>query len=354
LRFEFGGETDEPEIEAILVNRINITELQATGDSEKDAATKILKFLSGVVANYGRSTLVGYNSNTFDLAFLRNILIRYGINPYFEGKLANLDILHFAQYLAFSNVQEFPWTLGSSPTLSAYYDFKLETLAKAWDVLTEKQTHQAYDDVVLTINLTKKMSDKFNFTLKKFNPIQIPQQFREQRFVLGKEKIRDFSGKADPKKFIYKYWLCLQSNLKSTLLLDLSKYIALKDENPTVSDKDILECLKYVNPNKQFKILELLNKDELKEWEGIFKELARNDFLHTLTMDKYFQLIKKDWDIEYQIYDMGFQRITVLNDFIKRLNRNFEDYMDLLNVLLSQRSDPKDNYLIQLLIELTK
>ena len=44
------------------------------------------QFINQYVNDHNQVNLIGFNSNTFDLQFLRNLLIRYGINPYFFGK----------------------------------------------------------------------------------------------------------------------------------------------------------------------------------------------------------------------------------------------------------------------------
>ena len=79
--------TQLPELNALLVNRINILTHQDRGLSEYDSAKKIHCFLDQCIAKYGPCKLVGYNSNQFDLNFLRVILTRYGLNPYFKGQL---------------------------------------------------------------------------------------------------------------------------------------------------------------------------------------------------------------------------------------------------------------------------
>ena len=91
------NKTQCPEVGAILTNKININDLQKKGQPEYEAAEQVFNFISTIIASYGQITLVGFNSNNFDLGFLRNLLVRYGFNPYFSGKLKNLDILHWIQ-----------------------------------------------------------------------------------------------------------------------------------------------------------------------------------------------------------------------------------------------------------------
>ena len=95
---------------AILTNKLNIDTLNESGKTEYDTAKFIQSQLDKIIATHGEATLIGFNSNQFDLQFLRNTLLRYGLNPYFKGKLHNIDVLHWIQSLAFENEEVYPWT----------------------------------------------------------------------------------------------------------------------------------------------------------------------------------------------------------------------------------------------------
>ena len=122
--------TQCPEVDALLVNKIQVSELQEAGLTEYQASKDVFNFLNKAISKYGQCHLVGFNSNQFDIGFLRTLLIRYGINPYFEGKLKNLDIMHFAQHLAFYYPDKFPWVQSQSEK-NSYYSFRLEDLTSA-------------------------------------------------------------------------------------------------------------------------------------------------------------------------------------------------------------------------------
>ena len=126
--------TQFPELEAILVNKINVDTLQQTGDTEAQAAHKIWAFLNSYTQKQAVN-LVGFNSNTFDLGFLRNLFIRYGLNPYFMGKLQNKDVLHYAQYVAFKHPEEFCWTRVENAEGNSYYSFRLEDLSQSYQLI---------------------------------------------------------------------------------------------------------------------------------------------------------------------------------------------------------------------------
>ena len=337
--------TQLPEIEAILVNRLNIDDLQQLGDTEYDAAKKIYTFLSDIVSQYGSCTLAGYNTNRFDLSFLRNLLIRYGLNPYFSGHLINKDVLHFAQWNAFENPDTFPWVLETREDVS-YYSFSLENLSSALGILTKPQTHGARDDVILTLDLVKALEEKFGRSFHHFTPIQTPAQPDSQMtFELGKQKVSVYKSMENPpQKYRYALWLKLFSSGKGLILLDLEKYAYLENR----SDAEILTCIRYINPNKHFFILESLTPEESQAWQSSVEAAHSEPFLTTLDAPRYFELIKKDWDIEYQIHEMGFQRIDQLRDLVNAFFKNPNSYFDTVRTLWKNKKDPKDITMIQL------
>ena len=62
--------TQIPEAGALLTNRINLDHLQKSGMAEYEAAADIYFFLNGIIDKHKQATLVGFNSNQFDLSFL--------------------------------------------------------------------------------------------------------------------------------------------------------------------------------------------------------------------------------------------------------------------------------------------
>jgi hypothetical protein len=69
-------------------------------------------------------------------------------------------------------------------------------------------------------------------------------------------------------------------------------------------------------------------------------------------MDLYFEKIKKSWDIEYQIHEMGFDRISILGQAVSRLIASPQSYEGELARMLSHwkafGKSPKDTALLQL------
>ena len=64
--------TECPEVGAILTNKISLKQLEEEGISEYETAKQIHQFLANQIQTYKHCTLVGFNSNSFDLSFLRS------------------------------------------------------------------------------------------------------------------------------------------------------------------------------------------------------------------------------------------------------------------------------------------
>jgi hypothetical protein len=346
--------TQLPDIDAILTNKIDVLELQKIGDPEPEAATKIHKFLGKQVHHYGNAILVGYNSNSFDLNFLRGLLIRYGLNPYYMGKLKNLDILHYVHFIAFENPDSFLWQKSINRNDLPYYSFKLEFMAKAYGLLEGSQTHSAREDVILTIDLVKALESKHQLKLKNFLSIKLPVNFSSQLISeVAKQKTTHYLEKTgEPlQKFVYNYWQKIFGTNKEKVVLNLKKYrevLAKEIEDKKEYQAAVLGAIRYINHNKHFFVLEPFSDSERSDWQPVIDQSENDDFLKSLSRDNYFALTKKDWDIEYQIHELGFERIDRLNILVKKLFQDPNQYQDLLASLLRSRSDEKDNHLIRL------
>ncbi len=342
--------TQIPEAGALLTNRINLDYLQATGMAEYEAAAEIYFFLNGVIAKHKQATLVGYNSNQFDLSFLRNLLIRHGLNPYFGGKLKNLDLLHYCQHIAFTNSHDFPWVRVEGKN-STYYSFKLEDLTSAFNILDGPQSHDAREDVLLSIKLTRFLEVTFNLALKDFVPIQFPSNPEFQgEYEIFQQKDRHFAKENEelqPYTVHTFIKLCLLG--KSSLMVNLDRFQAILDAGDT-SDEALLGCLRYINPNKSFFILDPITAESYSHYEDSARQVYTHDFFTSILKNSnhYFDLIKKEQDIEYQIHELGFERIDTLKRYINTLIQDPSSYEASLKELLATRKEPKDNYLIQL------
>jgi DNA polymerase III epsilon subunit-like protein len=340
--------TQIAEVGAILTNHLNIDVLTQTGATEYDTAKELYAKLTSLIQTHGHATLIGFNSNKFDLQFLRNLLIRYGFNPYFKGKLQNLDILQWVEHLAFEHPDTYPWTLATTDSLAPYYSFTLENTATAFHLLTTAQTHDAYDDVVLLIELVKVLQTTFGQLIGQFAPIHLPAGvYKNDHFILGKQKVRQFNAHPDDEltHFVYRYWIGLDLQKKSKLMLDLDAF----DQLPEGATTDqLLTCMKYINDNKHYFHLHPLTHHEEQYYGPIIEKASYTTEIKTITLEKYFKLTEKDWDIEYQIHQLGFERIDTLHDAIAQLASDPTRYDAIIKRIWTGSKDPKDKYLVQL------
>ncbi len=334
--------TQLPETQALLTNRIAILDHQSHPESlsEYDTARRIHAFLAEQIDRYGECTLVGFNSNQFDLNFLRNLLIRYGLNPYFFGKLKNKDVLHFVQAIAFAHPEAFPWVLSENEQGHHYYIFTLESLLRRFE-LADNQDHDAKSDVMLTMALVRYLENAWGMRLKDFVPMHLGLR-RDLARPMGRTWQLDFPAAPGQRPVPRKaqYWASIFESDKGHVMLDLQAY----GRDPAQP----LNALRYKNPNKHFFRLEPPTLEEVAEFELILEQSKSDPFLASLTLADYFELIQKDWDIDYQSHAMGFQHIDMLADYIARLMANPAGYSDCIAGMLALPKTPKRQYMIQL------
>ncbi|NBV42097.1 hypothetical protein EBR96_04935, partial [bacterium] len=332
--------TQIPDLDALLVTQIKLSELEMNGISESQAAKSIAAFLNNQLDRYRTCALVGYNSNRFDLNFLRNLLIRYGINPYFYGRLSNIDALHFVQDLAVSNPDNFPWTAHSD---AQFWTFSLESIATAFGTLSGRQAHSADADVDLLIATIRKLETDFGRPLSTFMPVRLPGG--SVAGAVGSLVKQRCKG-VPPVKLHYRYWKIVAVRKSELLLLDLERYQNYRDS--PASNPSFVDCLTYFNPNKAYLSCDPLDANEMLRFQEIAAAADQDPSIREITLDSFFELTKKEWDIEYRIHDMGFERIERLSVLIRQLNENPSSYETIVNSLWARRQNEKDVFLVQL------
>ena len=163
--------TECPKVGAIQVNQLSIETCINNGLSEFEAANTIYQFLQTTTNDYGAVPLVGFNSARFDFKHLEKLLLKHGLSPTFYGKISSLDVYQFAKFCALSFPKDFPFVPKKQHNTYSF-SFKLEDLAQAFGCLKTPQTHDAKDDVILTIELTKTLEKTFDTSLKEFQSTQ--------------------------------------------------------------------------------------------------------------------------------------------------------------------------------------
>lgn len=156
-----------PNPHAILASKTDVLlHNQDAVDLEHIALAKIQKYIQDIV-EWQETRLIGFNSNKFDVPFLRTSMIRNGLNPYFGGSIKYGDVLHVAKRLLCDN-DGFSSLLPKNE--NGRHILKLETLARTFNLLAadEIQQHESLADVQLTIKLAKLFSKKYDIDVREY------------------------------------------------------------------------------------------------------------------------------------------------------------------------------------------
>ena len=312
-----------PAAGAIKVNQLSINTCIDTGLSEFDAATKIYSFLEETTRQYGHVPLVGFNSARFDFKHLEKLLLKYGLSPTFYGKVNSLDIYQFSKYCAQLNPDTFPFVFQKRQDTDTY-SFKLEDLANAFECLDAPQTHDAKDDVDLTIALTQKLTDTFGISLSEFQQKQHNTAVFIEKESYIKEPYFQFEQPTDTPIIRYNEWLVIGKASKSTfILLDVNAYHTV--ERSEFSDYSAIT--KYVNT----RTTALLGSTHAQTTAHTAMLSDPNVQKISENALQYFKLFPVDWDIEYRPWAIGFDHIQQLRTYIERLHHDPDSYSSIIN-----------------------
>jgi len=162
-----------PRLAALLANRIKIIDHQAAlHPPEWEAMGEIFDFLDSWVRKEKQPlAMVGYNSNRFDLPFLRTSLIRNGFAPYFGGRLIVRDLLHAVRHLYVNN-PDFPAPVTEVDGVSKL-SLTMEKVCQSFNILSGEQTHESSDDVRLSVSLAKLLLDKFGLDIRTYDGYEV-------------------------------------------------------------------------------------------------------------------------------------------------------------------------------------
>lgn len=165
-----------PSPEAILVNRVNLLDHQRDAKlNEAQAMREVQRFIQTQIEEAERDNeqggvaLTGYNTARFDVPYLRTSLIRNGINPYFSGKLRYKDLLHLVRNVYLTN-PAFP--APRSKQDASQLSLSLESVTRELGLLQAQQSHDSYQDVMLTIALARQLEISFKSKLHEFEAYQ--------------------------------------------------------------------------------------------------------------------------------------------------------------------------------------
>jgi hypothetical protein len=282
---------------AIKVQNLDVLEHNKTAtDSEMIAAEKISNYLTNI-SERESSRLVGFNSNKFDLPYIRTTLIRNGINPYFAGNFKYGDVLHCLRRIVadnkdFANI--FPKRINQDGTVSDSPVLKLQTVCHSLGLLdkTEEQLHESLYDVKLTIKLAKYLSENYDIDVRNYNSYEVP---KNTPTVIKGYPFLDDVVKTDPEA--YSYFTVLEQDNRQALWINIKKF----------EDGLGKESVFWANKNTSMFFV----KDVINDKDLIRRAKAAKHGLSDITLENYFP--EKNCDIEAFIYSMPLNNIKALS-----------------------------------------
>ena len=278
---------------AICANRVNVFEHNATADAtEAEALSKIQKYLANIV-EWEETRLIGYNSNKFDIPYLRTNMIRNGLNPYFCGTIKYGDVLYAVRKLANENPAFYEVLLkkeDGSPS------FKLESVAKSFGLLTEEQKHESLSDVMLTIKVAEHLSKNFGVDIRTYSSYEVDN--KKDFDVIQVYPFKDETGTLVSKDDCY---MCLLEDGKNQALwINIKKFEAGLGK----------AAVSWYNKNTS----RLNIKDHIKDETLAMRAQAAREGLSHITLENFFP--PKNCDVEQFIFMMPISDIGALYEAI--------------------------------------
>lgn len=150
-----------PAESAIAVNAVDITQHMINHTNrfsdlmtEEEFALAINEKLSNFLSE--ENSLIGYNSNKFDITFLRKVLIKWGYNPYYNfNKFPMVDLYHHISYVKLHKPYEFEGMKNS----------KLGTVYRQLFKEDPVVLHEAEADVLYCVKIAKFLLEKFGWDI---------------------------------------------------------------------------------------------------------------------------------------------------------------------------------------------
>lgn len=308
-----------PSPEAILANRTDVREHQVLANlREREFARQIVEFIeSAKQESGGQLALVGFNSNTFDIDYLRTTLIRNGISPYFKNVLLR-DLYHAAQWLSIF-APDFPRRPSQAMEALGEFSLKLtlENLAQRLGLLEGKQLHSSEDDVLLTIELAKVFRKKFDLDICSFSSYQAVPAHKGPRasvynyFKPNRDLLSDCKAETCPMTL-------LDADYRSALWIDLERYRKGSGQ----------ESIRWFNQQKSAFLTDNKAADFAQYQE--LAERALKEF-ENITLGNFFS--ETPCDIERHIYRLDFSQIELLHNIIWQGKNLKPDLVDTKSIL---------------------
>lgn len=332
--------TQWPHPQAIFTNKLNIETLATVGTPEWEAADIIHRFLQKQIKDHQHITLIGYNSAHFDWEFLKSLFIRYGLSPYFMGKISHIDLLYMVRQCYFQHNETFQLPHSTATTGHTYIAMTLESVAKTLHLLSGTQEHDALADVQLCIKIANALEKKWQLSPQNSHYHNLAQCKAWQ--IYRQKTIHFAETPAELKPFTWRYWVPIAQEKNGGLALDLERW---REQNYMFPEK----AIKYTNQTRHDMRLEPIDETEIPEvYKVAYTRALATPELRTITMPHYFET-PPNWDIAYQLHALGFRRIETLRYYILQLIKNPDRHVETISKLWAEKKELKDTYLVQLL-----
>lgn len=293
-----------PDPMAIQATGIDIIELSNNAEySEVSAMRRIDEFFQKWGGN--DSIISGYNTEDFDIPFLRTSLLRNGCYPFAKHLNAkSTDVMIMIQYIMSHNdelrlsYQDYSKSINDSNKMS----IRLEPIAKFLKLLDRPQSHESEDDVNITIDLAKLLNKQFNLSIFEFTPYRLSHLHEQtgKAYMIGYEKksfLEPFG--AEPEVFLraegnWAYW---------TKLKQYEKWVS--------------EDRKTFLPIKGHKKVESLRFLDSSEVDSKYDNIGMQAFLELRNFKNTDLYPPKNVCTEQWIYNEGFNQLEFLCKSIK-------------------------------------
>jgi hypothetical protein len=241
--------------------------------------------------------LIGYNSNKFDIPYLRTSFIRNGLNPYFSKKVIYKDLLQLSRKLA-SSKADFPRAIKTQPTNNepARISLSLETLSRAFGFLTGKQAHESEADVLLTIELARLYKERFGADIRTVQLYEPASGAPIKRGTLVAQLEPNYLAETTDYAAIVPSVL-LDANYRYALWINLKRYV----------DSEEKYGIQFSNPATD---AFFLNREATLEprWHELAKTALKKH--EKVTLNNYFTT--SNCDIEQDIYRIDLSQMDAL------------------------------------------
>jgi hypothetical protein len=288
-----------PSPEAILANRTDLLEHQASVRmSEREAMQGIWDYIADIARESEEPIkLVGYNSNKFDLPFLRTSLIRNGLSPYFEGRVLPADLLLASRKLA-AYEPRFPRSKAVDKE-SGRLSLSLESLGHVFGLLEGRQSHESRDDVLLTIELAKLFASEYGLDIRNYASYEVPPAVKRGEIVYALNLKYEIS---ESECFTLLPRVLLDSDHRSALWIDLERY----------KESQGRECVYWYSKATSSFFVPKDRPASDAEMTKVAQDAVQK--LAGINLKNYFS--KSVCDIEQDIYRLDFNAIEALRQAI--------------------------------------